>query len=1001
MDDSVKKLTTEKINEQIIKSVLHDGVRTVLLSLIAAIASAFLLYKSVPDTYLLFWVSVAIIVSVLRMILIPHLIRMVGKKCIFVERAYLSALFLSGCTWAAEILLVEPGNEFALFVVLGSLIGVISGAAFTNLSYPRGYWFFMSPIGVFVLFQLMSFDFGNVEKLAVLFVLYIIGLSYIVARFKVRFHNVVGLSIENEELVEQLETSNENLVKTELTQSAIIDSIPDSLFMMNSAGEIVYQNRNVEEIFGYKPEELVNQKIEVLIPEKYHHEHVAIRNDFYHDNKPRFIGTKESKPVTARHKSGREFPVEIGLSYVVYQGERCVLAIVRDISEREYILQLEAEIANREAVEKEKKQVSQTYHDLVNALGEITYEHYVPEEKIVWTGAYEKVLGYNKEEMGDDDPSWLTRVHPDDLDDVYAEFSRAQQSDKIFSIEYRFRTKSGEYLWFYDRGIMTLDENGTLLTNVGVMKDISERKLTESKMKDHQRDLQAALNAAHAGLFTTKLETGEMVWDKRSCEIFGLDNAGYKGSFNDWVERVHPEDISDTLSAFQASLDSDENFELFYRIVTLKGEERYIHSMGTIDRNEKNEVVSAKGVNIDITEQHTANVEKELLHKQLQQAQKMESIGQLTGGIAHDFNNILLSVIGFSDLALRRALKNKDEKLIEYLRQVNQSGSRAKDLVKQMMVFSRVGDGDLKSVHVADIIDEVTGMLRPMLPSSMELETNIGENIPELLVDRVQIHQVLTNLCINARDAMKGEGLLKIEVATKMVDGHVCSACHHMFTGQYIAINVIDSGTGISKAIAEKIFEPFVTSKGVGEGTGMGLSMVHGIVHNHSGHITVSSQEGVGTEFSILLPIVTNAETDSDDMDAEAIIDDEFSELSGKRILVVDDEESLTTMFKALLEAKGCDVTTFNNSEAALAQFSETPDAFDVLITDQTMPNLTGSEMSKQVLAIRSDLPIIMLTGFSDTVNESQAREMGIRDFMYKPVNTGTILTAVQKLLSE
>ena len=1083
-----------------------------------------------PDTYLFYWVATLIVVSAFRIVLIRYLVGIVTVNNVFAERAYLAVLLLSGCVWAAQILLVEPGNELALFVVLASLIGVISGSAFSNLSYPNGYWFFMTPISVFAVIQLPSFDFGHVAKLAILFVIYIIGLSYIVISFKQRFHDVITLSIENEELAEKLVTSNLNLRKRDFTQNEIISAIPDSIFIMSEAGKIIYQNDRVQGIFGYSDRELIGQEIEMLMPDDFRRDHIEIRDGFYADGSTRFIGSAESKPVIAQHKSGRGFPVEIGLSHILYEDKKCVLAIVRDISEREYILKLEKEIAQRKLIEKEKKKVTQSYQDMVMALGEITYEHYVPEEKIVWTGAYEKVLGYNKEEMGDDDPSWLTRVHPDDLDDVYAEFERAQKTDKIFVIEYRFRAKNGEYLWFYDRGVMTLDKNGKLLTNVGVMRDvtqrrrdyeslksaelksrlllestaegiygldkdgrttfvnpaaakmlgydieeltgkpmhatvhhsypdgstyprehcpmyaafsdgkvhhvtdevlwrkdgssfpveytsnpivvngeltgavvtfsdISKRKISEDKMRAHQQNLQSALDAAHAGLFTTNVNTGGITWDQRSCEIFGVEDDGHQRGFNEWSERVHPDDLSGALSAFQDSLDADNKFELFYRVLTPAGEERYIHSMGTINRNEKNEAISANGLNIDITAQHTAEVEKELLHKQLQQAQKMESIGQLTGGIAHDFNNILLSVIGFSDLALRRALKNDDEKMIEFLRQVNQAGARAKDLVKQMMVFSRADDGDLKVTYIADIIDEVTAMLRPMLPSSMELETNIDDDIPNLLVDRVQIHQVLTNLCINARDAMNSKGLLKIEVSKKMMDGHICSACHHMFTGEYVAVDVIDSGTGISKVIIDKIFEPFVTSKEVGQGTGMGLSMVHGIVHNHDGHIIVKSQEGFGTRFSILLPIEKEVHTGDSEANKGTNINDEFSELSGKRIFIVDDEESITLLFTSLLEAKGCDVTVFNDSEQALAQFKETPDAYDMVITDQTMPNLTGSEMSKQLLSIKSNLPILMLTGFSDSVNEAQAREIGIRDFMYKPINTNAILTSVRDLL--
>ncbi|MDH5553081.1 MAG: ATP-binding protein, partial [Nitrosomonas sp.] len=241
------------------------------------------------------------------------------------------------------------------------------------------------------------------------------------------------------------------------------------------------------------------------------------------------------------------------------------------------------------------------------------------------------------------------------------------------------------------------------------------------------------------------------------------------------------------------------------------------------------------------------------------QAQKMEAIGQLTGGIAHDFNNILAAVLGYCQLAIRLTEKNPDEKLNKYLCEIKKGGERARELVSQLLSFSRKKGRDTSDhslTAVAPIISEVTAMLSSIIPSSIEVHENISTETPDIAVDPVQLHQAILNLCINARDAMNGKGELTITVSHENTN-MICSSCHHSFHGSYVSIGVKDSGSGIPDSIKDKLFEPFFTTKDIGKGSGMGLAMVHGIVHNHHGHLTVESEENIGTTFKLHFPVKT------------------------------------------------------------------------------------------------------------------------------------------------
>lgn len=395
-----------------------------------------------------------------------------------------------------------------------------------------------------------------------------------------------------------------------------------------------------------------------------------------------------------------------------------------------------------------------------------------------------------------------------------------------------------------------------------------------------------------------------------------------------------------------------------------------------------------------------AQVERQQLQRQLQQGQKMEAIGQLTGGIAHDFNNILGCIMGYTSLALDRYGGKTETRLTDYLNEVYQAGERARDLIAQMLAFSRSSvSNNAKSLALGPLVKEAVKLLHSTLPSSISLHTEIDTNVSNVKIDPVHLHQLVMNLCINARDALEGEG--QIDVLVSQVSGvdAECDSCHEHVKGDFVELAVRDTGSGLDAGVMERIFDPFFTTKEIGKGTGMGLSIVHGIVHEHAGHILIESATGGGSVFRLLFPAVTE-QVEVADID-ETELSRDLHEANEEQLLVVDDDESVAMFLTELLRLAGYKVTIMTNSEQALSLFAKNPQFFDLVITDQTMPGITGVELTRKMLQLRSDIPIILCTGYSEKIDDQTAEKMGIKRYLQKPLKAKVLLGAVAKLLNE
>jgi len=394
----------------------------------------------------------------------------------------------------------------------------------------------------------------------------------------------------------------------------------------------------------------------------------------------------------------------------------------------------------------------------------------------------------------------------------------------------------------------------------------------------------------------------------------------------------------------------------------------------------------------DISERLATEKERRQMESRLQQSQKMESIGTLAGGIAHDFNNILTPIFGYLELAMMQS--QAAPLTLSHLQEVYKAAGRARELVKQILTFSRRDNEQQSPVLAQIVIKEALKLLRASIPATIEIRQNIDPNCPAIMANPTQIHQILMNLCTNAYHAMRESGgILGVSLAPQEISTQDYLKSLNLQPGHYLLLEVSDTGKGMSKETLDRALEPYFTTKPPGEGTGMGLAMVHGIVKGYGGSISLYSEPGKGTTIRIYLPASATPTSQQAQVFQAAV------PVGNERILLVDDEPAVREVEKAMLESLGYQVRACTGPEEALALFAATPGQFDLLVTDMTMPQMTGDRLAVKILEIRPNLPIVVCTGFSELINRDSARALGIRDFVSKPLVRHDFASTVRAVL--
>jgi PAS domain S-box-containing protein len=532
-----------------------------------------------------------------------------------------------------------------------------------------------------------------------------------------------------------------------------------------------------------------------------------------------------------------------------------------------------------------------------------------------------------------------------------------------------------------------LNEEGHPEGFIEIVEDVTERKKAEKALRESEAQYKSLFNNNHSVMLLIDPETADIVDANPAAVSFygwNYETLTRKKIFN--INTLTQEQVFDEIE--KAKMEQRKQF--IFRHCLANGEIRDVEVYsGPIKVHGKELLYS---IVYDITARKKAEEEKAALETQLLHAQKMESIGTLSGGIAHDFNNLLGIILGNAELAMDDMPEWHSAKF--NLNEIRTASLRARDVVKQLLSFSRKTDPKQRPVKLVQIVEEALRILRSSIPTSVEIHQNIPNDVEDtILADITQINQVMINLFTNAAHAMEDTGGV-ITIGIENIDlDHVFAPIYpDLSPGRYMKLTVSDTGVGIDHEIKDRIFDPYFTTKEVGKGTGIGLSVVHGIIKSHNGAIIVDSQFGKGTTFSIFFPVAEEAVV------IEAEPDDEFP-TGNERILIVDDEESMADIGRRRLERLGYQVEARTNPVEALDLFRADPDQFDLVITDMTMPHITGDNLVKEILNIRPDMPTILCTGFSEKIDEEKAKQIGVREYIEKPIGQGKLSRLVRKVL--
>jgi PAS domain S-box-containing protein len=557
----------------------------------------------------------------------------------------------------------------------------------------------------------------------------------------------------------------------------------------------------------------------------------------------------------------------------------------------------------------------------------------------------------------------------------------------VENLEARFRRKNGQIGYgLMSARVLRLQQEDLILS---ITRDITEWKEVDERLRAAERKYRELTESLPQVVFEIDAN-GELIYlNQRGHQLFGYTPEDFAGGFN-VLDAFAPEDRERVARDIALNVQGQRLGRQDYTAVRRDGTPFPVGVHATVVGS-GDAVTGIRGILIDLTPIQKAEDERKKLEAQLQQAQKMEAIGALAGGIAHDFNNILSAIIGYTELAM---LNEGSECCTAELKEALSAANRAKDLVRQILAFSRQTSDEQMPVSVALVTREVLRLIRATLPATIEIKTCIDPKAGTVLINAVELHQIIMNLCTNAQHAIGGHaGVVEVEIRSEEIGPAQDEELIDLRPGPHVRISVRDSGSGIPPDVIQRIFDPYFTTKEKGVGTGLGLAVVHGIVRKNGGAIRVESQPGKGSAFHIYLRR-TEAGAPLGPEPAAPVPG------GSERILLVDDEKMLAEVGRQALRKLGYDVVSRTSPVEALELFRAKPDHFDLVITDQTMPGMSGDELARELRKVKPRLPVIVCTGYSHTLDHERASQIGIKAFVMKPLLIKELAEAVRRALS-
>jgi PAS domain S-box-containing protein len=768
------------------------------------------------------------------------------------------------------------------------------------------------------------------------------------------------------QLVIKLDVTEAALQQSEIRYKSIVENSHDGILIVDDNYHLIYVNPELCNMLGYAIDEIIGKDFRRFLDE----ESQKIVTDNY-------LGRQRGQEASSQyefnivHKNGDTRRVQIRST------------AIKDLKNGTQTYAQLLDITEKRATEKALQQSEKTYRDIFENTGTATV--IIDKNKKILTANTEfvQLSGYSKEEI-EGQMSWTNFVSENDLLRMKQYHSnRRKGSEEVPTVyEFKFVDRSGNEKYILNKVNMI---SGTE-KSVASLLDITEITNAKIELKESENKFRSITSSAKDAIIMMDGSGKISYWNKAAEGLFGYSGSEIVG------EELHrviaPADqCSNFFTAFP-KFQKSGNGSVIGKTIELTGLNkeglRFPIELSVSALKQDGEWYSI-GIVRDISN-------RKKLEKELRQAYKMEAIGTLAAGIAHDFNNILSAIVGYTQL-LQLRMPNED-KAANHINEILKACNRAKELVQQILTFSRQSEHELKPVSVVSIVKEALKLLRASLPATIEIKQNLkGESL--VMGDPTQIHQILMNLCTNASHAMQAKGgLLEIDLQDTILGQDITAQYPDLKPGSYLKLTVSDTGHGIPRNVLEQIFNPFFTTKEKGEGTGMGLAVVHGIVKKYGGNIGVYSEPGKGSKFDVFIPAIESDVT-PDKNTEEAV--------SGgtEQILIVDDEPALVEIGEQFLRGLGYRVVSRTSSMEVLSLLKVQSDKFDLVITDMTMPQMTGVKLAEELAASRIDIPIILCTGFSHGMTAEKARQIGIKGIIMKPIIRSELAKIVRQVLDE
>jgi PAS domain S-box-containing protein len=750
--------------------------------------------------------------------------------------------------------------------------------------------------------------------------------------------------------------------------AAVIGSAMDAVITVDENQRITLFNPAAERMFGYTPEFALGRALDQLIPERFRAAHACHIGKFADTNvSRRKMGALI--PIFGLRANGEEFPIEVSISQVQVAGRKIFTAILRDITERL-------------AAEEARKTSETNFAMLLNHVPQFVWTCTPEGLNTYFNDRWYAYTGLTPEESYG--RGWNAPFHPHDRQSAQDALNHATATGGLYNIESRLRSANGSYRWFLMRGEPVRDADGNIGKWFGTCTDIDVMKCAQEALFESEQRFQLMANSIPQLAWMAQSD-GHIFWyNQRWYDYTGKTLEQMEGW--GWQSVHDPEVLPTVLAKWKSSIAEGEPFNMEFPLLGADGQFHDFLTRGVPLKDSEGHVTRWFGTNTDISEIKKSQA------LQLR-SQKLESLGTLSGGIAHDFNNILMAINGNAKLAVDDL--PPDHPVQMSLAEITKAGARATDLVRRILTFSRPSEIKRQSISLEPVVEEALKLVRATLPASIEFRTEFSTSVPTVLADSTQIHQIIVNLATNAAHAIgaRSDGRIEIRLDFAQISAAAPKSTLNLPEGDYVRLCVLDNGNGMDHSTLDRIFDPFFTTKAPGEGTGLGLAVVHGIMKNHDGGIFVRSEPGQGTEFQLYFPSAGTSVPTRKDAPLSAT-----EKQRKETVLYVDDEEGLILLIARMLGRLGYKVTGETDPVRALELFRSNPRDYDVVVTDLAMPQLSGFDLSAQLLAIRPDIPIVMTSGFVRPQDYERAMELGLRDLILKSTAVDDLSRALDRI---